>query len=155
MRPTDTHPELRTMLKLLRIIVGSIALGLAAFLGFGAWWHEGPSTRAVPESASYLTYVAVALGATQPIVFALTRMALVGEALRAFRADDIAPFRAKYMAAVIVGAAGIEAGGLLSAVAYFLEGRIAALAAGLFCVLCLLLSLPSRRGVDNLIDRRP
>ena len=155
MRPTDTHSELRTMVQVLRILVGCMALGLAAFLGLGTWWHEGPITRAVPESASFFTYVAVALGATQPIVFALTRMALVGEAVRAFRAEDVAPFRTKYMAAVIVGAAGIEAGGLLSAVAYFLEGRIAALGAGALCVLCLLLSLPSRRGVDSLIDSRP
>ncbi len=143
------------MLTTLRIIVAALALGLAGFLAFAYWWHEISGPRDVPEFASFLSWVAVALALTQPIVFTFTRMALAREALQKYRKDDIGPFRKGYMAAVIVGAAGIEGGGLLAAVAYFLEGRVVALGAAALCVVILLLSFPSRRSLDNLIAQRP
>lgn len=155
MRHVAASAELRKMLWVLQLIVAVVHVGLLAFLAATAWWHHGPRAPEFPEHASYFTYVAVALGFTQPLVFTVVRMALARQAAQAYDPADSGRFRAKYIAAVIVGAAGIEAAGLLSAVAYLLEGRLAALIAGGVCALVLLLAIPTQRGVDKVIDSKP
>ncbi len=65
------------------------------------------------------------------------------------------PFRSKYLTAILVAAAGVEAAGLLAGAAYLLEGRILALVAGGICALAILASLPTQRRVNDLLASRP
>ncbi len=155
MRPVAASPELQQMVKVLKIIVGGLTVGVVAFLGYAAYVQLGPTPPDPAPEATMMTYILVVLALTQPVIFTVLRLVVTRQAIDIYSAKDVGPFRQKYSVAVIAGAAGTEAAGLMAGIAYLLEGQTPALGVGALCVVLLLLQFPSRSKVDGLIDGRP
>jgi len=155
MKSLDAHPQLASMLRVLRIMVIAIAAGLALFLGIVAWLHFAQGQDQPPEGAGLLTNLALALAGIAILGVTLVRSSLVRSALAAWRADDAQVFQQKYATAVILGAVGIEGAGFLLAVAFLLEKDVMAFTAACICLLLILISLPSRNRLEAMLSQLP
>lgn len=155
MKSLEAHPELVTMVKVLRIIVFGIAIGLALFLGVVAYLHWVAGNDQPPEGAGLLTNISLALAGMVILGVTLVRSSLVRAAMAAWREGDVVQFRQKYGSAVILGVAGIEGAGFLLCVAFLLEKDVMAFTAACICLLLILVGLPSRNRVEALLEQQP
>jgi len=166
MRPTEEHPVLLKGLKTLQIIVGAMLAGILIFsliLMFGV----KPPEKEPAEGALPLTWLLIGFGAIEVVMVLVLRGVLLGNVRRNIAAGswtapggvsaygaagDAGKIFHSYQVATIVTAAGMEAGALMSLVAYLLEGQPAALiAAGVFGLL-LALQMPTRGRLDHLLE---
>jgi len=155
MKPVDRHPELAQMVRVLRIVVGTVALGLFAFLAVVVYRHFGLGDDQPPEGAGLLTSVALAGAGISIVVSGLVRATLVRTACAAYRKKDVPAFQQKYASAVIVGTAGSEGAGLLLCVAFMLDKDVMALTAAGICLLLVLFAMPTRDRVNHMLEMLP
>lgn len=166
MRPTEEHPVLLQGLKTTQIIVGALLIGVVIFsliLMFGV----KPEAKEPAEGALPLTWILIGFGAMEVVMVWVLRGVLLANARRNVAAGTwTAPAGASTYAAAgdagrlfhswtiatIISSAGMEAGALMSLVAYLLEGQPAALiAAGVFGLL-LALQMPTRGRLDQWLE---
>jgi len=152
MKPLDEHPELGQTLRAMRILVRTIAAGLAIFLGVVAYLHYGQGQDTPPENAGLLTNVALAVAGLLVVGSGMVRTLMMRKALAAWAEGDIRGFQQRYTAAVIAAAAMIEGAGFLLATAFLVEKNVMALTAGVLCLLVLLAAVPTRGKLNMLLE---
>ena len=165
MRPTEEHPVLLKGLKTTQIIVGALLAGVAIFSVILFVMQPGPGEREpAAADALPLTWLLIGFGAVEALMVWIFRGVLLGNARRHIAAGSWRPPAGQatygeagdagrlfhsWLTALIITAAGMEAGALMALVAYFLEGKPAALiAAGVFGLL-LALQMPTRGRLDQ------
>ena len=166
MRQTEEHPVLRKGLKTTKIIVGALLIGVVIFsliLMFGV----KPEEKESAEGALPLTWILIGFGAMQVVMVWVLRSVILANARRNIAAGSWTPpggaslyaaagdagrLFQTWTVATIIGAAGMEAGALMSLVAYMIEGKPAALiAAGVFGLL-LAFQMPTRARTDQWLE---
>ena len=154
MKPLEKHPELARMVRVLRIVVYTLGLGLALFLGVVSYLHYGAGHDTPPEDAGLLTNVALLAGGMIILAMGFVRMQLTKAALEAWSREDVEGFQQKYAQAVLFGSAGIEGAGLFLGTAFLLEKDPMTLTAGVLCWLLVLSAVPTRNRVNGLLETR-
>lgn len=151
MKPVDEHPELRSMVRVLRIIVGFLCVGFGGFLGYLVFLHEWP----LEPADELLAWISIALVGSMIPVWVILRFTLVRKARDAYDDDDVGDFRQRYQSATIVLAALIEGPGLFAAIAYMLTESPVALGVACGCLFALLTMIPSEARVNGLLEDAP
>ncbi len=152
MRPVDKHPELRNMLKVLRIITFMLISGVLFF--FGVVWFKDLATKD-HEGTPLLTYLAAGAAVVAVFVFLFVRLAQVRAARDKYARGDVPGFVGGYQAATIVWFAGLEGPAFFNGVAWMVEGQtLSPIVAGAL-VLLMIASIPTQDRVNNLLEAVP
>lgn len=151
-RPVNAQPELARMLAALRLIVVTLAAGVALFLAYVAWDHYAGGGAGEMPGRSLLTWVAVGLALVNVATCGTIRAVMLRAAREAYAREDVRAFVGKYQAATIVWCAGLEGAGLMAGVAFLLEGRVLSLALAAFLACWILFSIPTRGRLDSLLE---
>jgi hypothetical protein len=168
MRPTEEHPVLLKGLKTMQIIVGAMLAGVVIFSIVLLATQPGQAEREpATADALPLTWLLIGFGAVEVLMVWVFRGVFLGNARRTIAAGtwrppagpstyaaagDAGRLLQSSFTATIIAAAGMEAGALMSLVAYLLEGRpVALVAAGVFGML-LALQMPTRGRLDQWLE---
>jgi hypothetical protein len=157
----DPDAVLSACLRVGRIILVALALGVLAFLGIAVFIREN-NPRPVPDTP-ILTYVALAVAALQAILqgvlpglvaTGIRRQLVAGKwpparPGRPVPPDDRSKLCALYITRLIIGAALVEGAAFLLLIAYLLEGSVLALAAAGVMLVIILLKFPTRTGLEG------
>ncbi len=154
MKPVDEHPRIRTMVRVCRILMMALVIGVCALAAYGGYVHFGPGeVPEAPEGSMLLNTLLIAAVATLPVLL-LLRSVLV-RAARDMYSRDIEGFCRSYQVACIVQGALVEGVGLFGGIVYLLTGDVIALGVAGGAALLILLLMPSESSVNTLLEDAP
>lgn len=162
----ETHPTVQRVALATRIITVALFLGQALFLGLVVFLHSKGETVTLATPSGVISVVAVAMAAAMigmrffvPKLLAQTmlkRLASRPESrtrAAARDADLVGQLATIAQAEFIIARALVEGGGLFAIIAYYLERRPEAMAAGIVMMLLTLLPFPSPTSLSEQLSR--
>ncbi len=157
----DQDALLSARLRVMRIVVLALALGVATFLVIVIVVRQQSGAQPAPDPP-LLTYMALGFAALMTVLQAVIPGLMVTSGRRQIArgkwpaaghgpapVDDAGKLCALYQVRLIVGAAMAEGAAFFSLIAYLTEGEVATLAAAAFMLVLVLLRFPTRFGLES------
>jgi hypothetical protein len=157
----DLEMRLAGYLRILRIIVAALALGVIVFGVYAVVQRE--QNPGVPPPPHVITYLALGFGALQIVLQAVVPGLLVNGGRRQLAGgksprpqpgvtiptDDVGNLCMLFQMRTIIGCALAEGGAFFLLIAYLLEGQLLALGGAVVMLALVLVRFPTRPGLES------